>query len=205
MVVPLEWLEAIRGGLAIFLRPGPQSCRVTEISGEFVGTVASLHYSDRFSWLSMVLVDPQHRGNGIGTQLLQEGLATLGQERCCRLDATVVGRQIYSKYLFADEYLLSRMSAVIDTDQFSSAFVSTRPMRQSDLMKIGNDDLEGAKCLVADCLREYNKKRFVIDTPQFASDWLGWLRANGFTEERMFFRMYRGEHLYPGLPKINLQ
>lgn len=237
-----------------FLHSRPHACRVADVSGEVVGSVATLRYSDRFSWLSMVLVDPQHRGNGIGTELLQEGLSMLAQERCCRLDATPAGRQIYTKYSFTDEYLLSRMSALIDEDQFNSASVTTRFMAQADLIEIKDYDfrvfgadrstllaslfarapeyarvleeagrivgyvlgrpgflydqlgpvvaqnMEGAKRLATDCLRGHDKRRFVIDAPQVASDWLVWLRANGFAEERVFFRMHRGEHLYPGLP-----
>lgn len=239
----------------IFLRSSPNGCRLAEKDGEVVGTVATIRYTDRFSWLSMLLVAPQERGNGIGTRLLQEGLAILGQERCCRLDATPAGRQIYRKHLFFEEYSLSRMTAVIDANRFASAPADTRPVRGSDLSDIATQDFDffgsdrspllrnlyqrspeyarvieknghiagymfgrsgflydqlgpviaqseaDARKLVADCLRSHHGKRFVIDARRVESAWLLWLQAHGFVEERMLFRMYRGDHRYPGLPE----
>ncbi|HZQ52363.1 MAG TPA: GNAT family N-acetyltransferase [Bryobacteraceae bacterium] len=239
----------------IFLRSNPNGSRLAERDGEVVGTVATIRYGDRFSWLSMLLVAPEERGNGVGTRLLQEGLAILKSERCCRLDATPAGRQLYRKHSFLEEYSLSRMTATIDANRFTSAPADTRPMRESDLGEITCQDFEvfgsdrsgllidlyqrspeyarvieknghiagylfgrrgflydqlgpvialsetDARRMVADCLRSHHGKHFAIDAQRFDPAWLSWLAANGFTEERILFRMYRGAHLYPGLPQ----
>src|SRR5579875_1105712 len=126
----------------IFLRSNPNGCRLAEKDGELAGTVATIRYGDRFSWLSMLLVAPQERGNGLGTRLLQEGLAILQEEPCCRLDATPAGRQIYRKHLFFEEYSLSRMTTTIDANRFASAPAETRPMCASDLNEVANQDFE---------------------------------------------------------------
>lgn len=127
----------------LFLRLSPKGCRIAERRGEVVGTVATIRYGDRFSWLSMVLVAPSERNRGIGTQLLNEGLAILRNENCCRLDATSAGRQLYSKHAFSEEYSLSRMTGVIDSGNFRSVTpVSTRPMRKADLAEIADCDFD---------------------------------------------------------------
>ncbi len=59
---------------SIFLESSPAGCRVAEMNGAVIGTVATLPYQERFSWLSMLLVDPQHRRAGVGTVLLKEAL-----------------------------------------------------------------------------------------------------------------------------------
>ena len=238
----------------MFLRVSPKGCRVAERRGEVIGTVATIRYGDRFSWLSMVLVAPSERNHGIGTQLLQEGLAVLRNDNCCRLDATPAGRPIYSKHSFLEEYSLSRMTGVIDSEKFTSILpAASRPMRQSDLSQVADSDFDvfgadrsellldlfkrapeyarvverdgrvkgymlgrfgflydqlgpiiaeteaDARSVVADCLRSHHGNRFAIDASHLAQDWLEWLKSNGFAEERVLFRMYRGDNRYPGL------
>lgn len=62
------------------------------------------------------------------------------------------------------------------------------------------EDQAHAEQMIADCVRAHQGKRFVIDINPFAPRWMEWLRAHGFNEERVLFRMYHGEHRYPGLP-----
>ena len=118
---------------SLFLELSPRGCRVAEKHGTVVGTVATLRYQDRFSWLAMVLVDPAERGAGIGTTLLEEGLAILRGEECIKLDATPLGEPLYARHGFVEEFPLARMTAprghrppLVDSRQ-------VRPMRQEDL------------------------------------------------------------------------
>src|ERR1043166_1113917 len=76
----------------IFLECNGEGCRVEEIDGRVAGTAATLRYEDRFSWISMLLVDPEMRRRGIGTMLLEEALRVLGGTRSIRLDATPAGK-----------------------------------------------------------------------------------------------------------------
>jgi GNAT superfamily N-acetyltransferase len=239
---------------SLFLKLSPAGCRVAEKEGHVVGTVATLRYQDRFSWVAMVLVDPAERRAGIGTRLLHEGLTLLADQRCTRLDATGVGRQLYMQHGFVDEYSIARFATTVNPAQIARAAGNVRRMSEQDLPAIldqdreifGADrepilrslfarspecawvavasDIQGycfgrpgflyqqlgpivaqeeslARELVSQCLTHKSGERFGIDAPQHCAAWLDWLRSIGFTEERSFIRMYRGENRYPGQPE----
>ena len=40
----------------------------------------------------------------------------------------------------------------------------------------------------------------MIDVPRHTPEWVQWLEARGFREERPFLRMFRGANAFPGLP-----
>jgi GNAT superfamily N-acetyltransferase len=92
-----------------FLEWGPRGCRVAVCEDGVVGTVATLNYQERFGWISMLLVDPRWRGQGIGTRLLEEACQMLSSVETVRLDATPAGKLVYDKAGFQDEYRLVRM------------------------------------------------------------------------------------------------
>jgi GNAT superfamily N-acetyltransferase len=125
----------------LFLNWSPPACRVAERDGNIVGTIAALRYGDCFSWLSMVLVEPSARGAGIGTQLLREGLGML-REDCVRLDATPLGRPIYARNGFVEEYRLSRMTARVNAEDFVDGVNGVRPMCEKDLSQVFLHDRE---------------------------------------------------------------
>ncbi|MFL6353760.1 MAG: GNAT family N-acetyltransferase [Bryobacteraceae bacterium] len=127
---------------SLFLKLSPGGCRVAEKHGHVVGTVATLRYQHRFSWISMVLVDPTERGAGIGTRLLHEGLTLSADQPCARLDATPVGRQLYMQHGFLDEYPITRFSATINTMQTVPPTGKVRRMREQDLPAILDLDRE---------------------------------------------------------------
>jgi hypothetical protein len=62
-------------------------------------------------------------------------------------------------------------------------------------------DINLACELVSQCLTPRGGERFGIDAPQHCAAWADWLKSIGFTEERSFIRMYRGENRYPGQPE----
>lgn len=93
-----------------FLESSPRGCFAAEVDGVVVGTAATIVYEQRFAWIGMVLVDPEFRGRGIGTRLLEktvEHLDAIGI-RTMKLDATPAGRPIYQKLGFEDEYEIER-------------------------------------------------------------------------------------------------
>ena len=239
---------------SLFLQLSPEGCLVAEKEARVVGTVATLRYQDRFSWLSMVLVDPDERRAGIGTRLLYEGLALLDDEKCIRLDATAAGRQLYMQHGFVDEYSIARFTATSDLRQIAPTTSNIRLMREQDLpavfhqdreifgadrervlrslfarspecawVAVGSDiqgycfgrpgflyqqlgpivawDESVARELASQCLTHQSGQRFGIDAPQHSQPWNDWLKSVGFTEERSFVRMHRGENRYPGHPK----
>ncbi len=93
-----------------FLEASPQGCFVAESEGEVCGTVTTIVYESRFAWVGMVLVDPKHRGQGIGTRLLHKGIECLDSLAIptVKLDATPEGKPIYQKLGFVTEYEIER-------------------------------------------------------------------------------------------------
>jgi ribosomal protein S18 acetylase RimI-like enzyme len=95
-----------------FLQAHPEGCFVAEWNGQVAGTVTSIIYENRFAWIGMVLVDPQLRGQGIGTALLLEAIEHLDAKKipCVKLDATPQGKPIYARLGFRIEYEIARHS-----------------------------------------------------------------------------------------------
>ncbi len=93
-----------------FLSASPDGCFVAECQGRVVGTVTTISYQDRFGWIGMVLVDPDFRGRGIGTRLLEKAISYLDARGIptLRLDATPQGKPIYEKLGFVSEYEIER-------------------------------------------------------------------------------------------------
>ncbi len=93
-----------------FLRASPEGCFVTEADGRVVGTATTITYEGRFAWIGMVLVDPEYRGQGIGTRLLEKTIEHLDARHvpALKLDATPQGKPIYEKLGFVAEYEIER-------------------------------------------------------------------------------------------------
>jgi GNAT superfamily N-acetyltransferase len=115
----------------LFPRLSPDGCRVAVKGERVIGTVTTVLYEDRFSWIGMVLVDPAERGQGIGTQLMQEAMQALRDQRSIRLDATPAGHPVYRKLGFMDEYGLSRMEGA--AAEIAAGDNPARPMTLADL------------------------------------------------------------------------
>jgi GNAT superfamily N-acetyltransferase len=105
-----------------FLARSPQGCFVAEDGTKVVGTAATICYEDRFAWIGMVLVDPEYRKQGIGTRLLRKTIEHLDHSRIStmKLDATPLGKPIYTKLGFLEEYeierwILKRLPGTIST------------------------------------------------------------------------------------------
>src|SRR5215468_725593 len=75
----------------LFLRLSPRGCRVAVKNERVIGTVATVRYETRFSWIGMALVDPVERGQGVGSRLISEALDALKGMPSIRLDATPAG------------------------------------------------------------------------------------------------------------------
>jgi GNAT superfamily N-acetyltransferase len=94
-----------------FLKASPAGCFVAEVDGIVRGTAATISYEHKFAWVGMVLVDPEFRGQGIGTRLLEKTIAYLDATKipAIKLDATPQGRPIYEKLGFTPEYEIARL------------------------------------------------------------------------------------------------
>jgi GNAT superfamily N-acetyltransferase len=122
----------------LFLRLGPRDCRVAMLDDEVRGTIAVLRYQKYFSWIGMVLVDPDYRQRGIGLQLLREALEILKEEETIKLDATPQGRELYLKLNFVDEYPIYRMKTIADANKVE--IIAARSMHKSDIPQVAAFD-----------------------------------------------------------------
>lgn len=115
----------------MFLQHSPGACKVAIFEDQIVGTVTTIRYGHSFSWIGMVLVDPDFRRKGIGQELLQKALQLLQSEETVKLDATPQGREVYLKLNFVDEYPLSRMNRIAAQDLFYPT--TARAIQKEDL------------------------------------------------------------------------
>jgi GNAT superfamily N-acetyltransferase len=126
----------------LFLKLNPKGCRVAlDIAGNVIGTVTTLPYQHHFTWVGMVLVDPDHRREGIGTQLLVEALAIARHDHTVKLDATPAGREVYLKLDFVDEYPITRMRLARPVSQNMTTF-PCRPIETAGFPEILKLDRE---------------------------------------------------------------
>jgi GNAT superfamily N-acetyltransferase len=122
-----------------FLAATPDGARAARLDGRVVGTSATIRYGDAFAWIGMVLVDPRHRGHGVGTRLFDAALALLADVPAAKLDATPAGRPLYLKQGFAEEYRIHRMQrSPADGDAAHSPGV--RPLTAVDLSSVAEFD-----------------------------------------------------------------
>ena len=86
----------------------PNGCFGAIKDGRLVGTTTTTIY-DELAWIGMVLVDPQHRRQGIAAQLMSVALAYLKDKvQTIKLDATALGQPVYEKFGFEVESEVER-------------------------------------------------------------------------------------------------
>ncbi|MBV9887163.1 MAG: GNAT family N-acetyltransferase [Acidobacteria bacterium] len=93
-----------------FLNASPNGSFVMEDGAKIVGTAATFRFENKFAWISMVLVDPDYRNQGIGTSLLRRAIEYLDDTGMptLKLDATPAGKPLYEKLGFVTEYEIDR-------------------------------------------------------------------------------------------------
>jgi len=171
-----------------FLKLSPDACRVIESNGAVAGTVATLRFAQKFSWIAMLLVDPAMRGQGIGTDLLNEALRILKNEKCIRLDATEAGARIYCTHGFQEEYRINRLVAESPIKSRTKTG-ACRPMSNADLEEVFDLD---KRVFGAD--RNALLRSFLMRAPEYA-----WVSRTGDTLAGYIFGRhgYNHEHLGP--------
>ena len=118
-------------GWARLLALEPEGCFATIENGELIGTVTAVTYGRELAWIGMMLVHPNHRRQGVGTQLMKAALAFLKSRgiACIRLDATPAGRRVYEKLGFVAEWGLTRHEVTSLSERSSP---NTRELMESD-------------------------------------------------------------------------
>lgn len=89
----------------------PNGCFCALKDGRLVATTTTTTYGDELAWIGMVLVDPQHRRQGIAAKLMSVALDYLnGRVGTVKLDATALGQPVYERFGFQAESLVERWS-----------------------------------------------------------------------------------------------
>jgi GNAT superfamily N-acetyltransferase len=125
----------------VFLSLAGAGAFLAETGERVLGTVAFLRY-DSFGWIAMMLVDPDERRAGIGTQLMEAVMSELSDARCVGLDATPLGEPLYRRFGLTAGYDLVRTKAKIDATRFRTASRRARRMTGDDLADVLARDRE---------------------------------------------------------------
>ena len=97
-----EWRLVITYGHTVGLRTR---------GGRLIASVTALDYGPAFGWLAMLLVAQDHRRQGIGKYLFQQGVNHLREAgRVPALDATPAGQELYTRSGFHGLYRIYRMA-----------------------------------------------------------------------------------------------
>jgi hypothetical protein len=112
-----------------------------EKNEQVVGTCAYIHYGS-LAWIAMMLVDPEERGSGLGSQLMEEVLGELRGVECVGLDATPLGEPLYRRSGFAHDCHFVRTKATIEAARFGPTSSRARRMQRSDLPQVLERDRE---------------------------------------------------------------
>ena len=96
----------------------PLGCFGAIKDGRLVGTTTTTTYGNDLAWIGMVLVDPQHRRQGIAAKLMNVALEYLRDRvATIKLDATALGQPVYEKFGFEVESLIERWSGTVSTQE----------------------------------------------------------------------------------------
>jgi GNAT superfamily N-acetyltransferase len=104
--LPADWQRA--------LELQPDGCFVAEWQGTPVGTTTTCIFGP-VAWVAMVLVEESHRGRGIGRALMEHALRFLDDRGVptVRLDATPLGRPLYERLGFVEQFTLARYGGTV--------------------------------------------------------------------------------------------
>lgn len=123
----------------------PDGCFVMVHQDKVAGTACTISYENKFGWVAMVIVDPQFRRMGIGTQLLQAGIQHLeNRGLTVKLDATPEGKMLYDTLGFRDEYGAARLECKQPRSEAGQLFCSALTLPELDELDEYDRDLFGA-------------------------------------------------------------
>lgn len=138
-----DWRLFITQGRVFGLRDGG--------AGPLVATAAALPYGGGIGWVSMVLVNPAWRHQGLATALMARCVAHLRSLGATPvLDATPAGQQAYLRVGFEDGFALARWEGTV-------ACAEARTSPAADAATVSKLDAHASGCdrgfLLADFLR----------------------------------------------------
>ncbi|WP_137922497.1 GNAT family N-acetyltransferase [Hydrogenophaga sp. 2FB] len=147
-----DWRLFVEQGRVFGLRDGD--------TGPLVATAAALPYAGGIGWISMVLVHPAWRHQGLATALMARCVAHLGALGATPvLDATPAGQQAYSRVGFEDGFTLARWEGTV------SAGASVPSAMPADATTVSKLDAQASGCgrgfLLADFLQRAGSRAWM--------------------------------------------
>lgn len=125
----------------MLLKLSSETCFVAVCDKEVIGTITAVNYSNELAWIGMMLIAEKYRRKGIGSLLLNHNMKRLQEYKTIGLDATPLGRNVYIKLGFEEEYIISRMatsSLPKQTITDSGTFIT--PISSHDIQEIATLD-----------------------------------------------------------------
>jgi GNAT superfamily N-acetyltransferase len=112
-------------------------CRLGEARGlddgadALAGSAAVLPFGAELAWISMVIVRPDRRRQGLATALMRWAMERLSTTRCVALDATPAGREVYRRLGFSEFWGFCRwaLPAALPVPEGAPR---TRPLAEAD-------------------------------------------------------------------------
>lgn len=77
-----------------------------------------------------------------------------------------------------------------------------RGFRWDQLGPVVATDRDAVQALLATLLTNCAGRRFIVDTPLGDPQWVAWLHAIGFSDQRAYTRMFKGPNRFPGKPDL---
>ena len=171
-------------------------CYVAVLDDRVEGTCAILQPDGPLAWIAMMLVDPAVRRRSIGSGLF-EHVVGIAKAPSIGLDATGEGRLLYARYGFEPVCEIERWHrgtgawTTIPERNITCPWRSGGASNQIGPLVAGS--IEDAGSAVNACVAADPLSGWILDVPAAADPaWHGWLKAQGFTPQRTFTRMYRG-------------
>jgi len=129
----------------------PNGCFAAVRDGRLVGTTTTTIY-DELAWIGMVLVEPQHRRQGIAARLMNVALDYLrGKVETIKLDATALGQPVYEKSGFEVESDVERwMGTASSTSLESRSVLGMSELLNLDRLAFNADRSKLIEKLIAD-------------------------------------------------------
>jgi len=121
----------------------PDGCFVAEHASQKVGHVFTINYGE-LGWIGLLIVNPEHRGKGVGTLLMEKAIHYLGEKGTKTIGLDAVGKAVpvYQRFGFKKAYdsLRFRKQQLEKEKQETFTTTNIRPLKKDDLKTVAEFD-----------------------------------------------------------------